>query len=70
MDAKKCDRCGKFYEPYQPGAAHKNSNILIFAEEYVTSDNVSGYCEQRQYELCSDCMLAAVHFMQALMGGE
>ncbi len=66
MNAKKCDRCQRFYEPYQPDAVLKNSNMIIFAEEYGRSD----YYEQRKYELCPSCMLDAVKFMQALMGGE
>lgn len=69
MNAKKCDRCERFYEPYQPDAALKHSNMLIFAEDY-TDEYGPGYCERRQFELCPDCMTAAVKFMQAMMGGE
>lgn len=70
MNAKKCDRCGRFYEPYQPDAALKNSNVIIFAEEYTNADGNSDYYEQRQFELCPNCMADAVRFMQAMMGGE
>ena len=70
MNAKKCGRCQMFYEPYQPDAALKNSNVIIFAEEYTDADGHSDYYEQRQYELCPSCMLDAARFMQALMGGE
>lgn len=70
MNAKKCDRCRMFYEPYQPDAALKNSNVIIFAEGYTDADGRSDYYEQRQYELCPSCMLDAVRFMQALMGGK
>lgn len=69
MNAKKCDRCERFYEPYQPDAALKFSNMLIFAED-ATDGNVPDYYERRQFELCPDCMADAVRFMQALMGGE
>lgn len=64
MDAKKCDRCEKFYEPYQPDAALKFSNMLIFAEE-MTDNFIIGYRECRQFELCPQCMTDAVEFMQA-----
>ena len=69
MNAKKCDRCERFYEPYQPDAALKHSNMLIFAEDY---DDEYGPCyyECHPFELCPDCMADAVRFMQALMGGE
>lgn len=70
MNAKKCDRCRMFYEPYQPDAALKNSNVIIFAEEYTDVDGRSAYYEERQYELCPSCMLDAVRFMQAMMGEE
>jgi len=69
MNAKKCDRCERFYEPYQPDAALKQSNMLIFAE-YYENEYGPGYYERRQFELCPDCMTDAVRFMQALMGGE
>lgn len=70
MDAKKCDRCRKFYEPYHPDAALKNSNILAFAEAYTDAYGNPDYFEHRLYELCPDCMMEAVKFMQELMGGE
>lgn len=70
MNAKKCDRCRMFYEPYQPDAALKNSNVIIFAEGYIDVDGRSDYYEQRQYELCPSCMLDAVRFMQAMLGEE
>lgn len=69
MNAKKCDRCERFYEPYQPDAALKFSNMLIFAVDREDKYG-PGYYERRQFELCPDCMADAVRFMQALMGGE
>lgn len=69
MNAKKCDRCERFYEPYQPDAALKFSNVLIFAEDFQTDYGESGYYERRQFELCPECMADAVKFMQAMMGG-
>ena len=71
MNAKKCDRCRMFYDPYQPDASLKNSNMLIFAEECTDPNGCSsGYYEQHKYELCPSCMLDAFRFMQAMMGGE
>ena len=59
MQAKKCDRCEKFYEPYSPGTITKYSNMVIFADE-----DGNGYIETRQFELCESCMFKAVEFMQ------
>lgn len=74
MNPKKCDRCRSSYEPYQPDAALKHSNMLIFAEDFTTIDKEwtgdFGYYERRAFELCPDCMADAVKFMQALMGGD
>ena len=69
MNAMKCGRCERFYEPYQPDAALKFFNMLIFAEDYE-DEYGPGYYERRQFELCPDCMSDAVRFMEALMGGE
>lgn len=69
MNDKKCDRCRQFYESYSPDERFKHSNMLIFAEDYE-DEYGPGYYERRQFELCPDCMLDAVKFMQALMGGE
>lgn len=38
--AKKCDKCGAFYEPYQ-------TNIIILTEKSLTRDGL---------DLCPDCM--------------
>ena len=70
MNAKKCDRCRQFYEPYSPDERLKHSNMIIFAEDRADVYGTPGYVEWRQFELCPDCMLDAVKFMQALMGGE
>ncbi len=70
MNAKKCDRCQMFYEPYNPDETLKHSNMIIFAEDYEDAYGNPDYMEWRQFELCPDCMLDAVKFMQAMMGGE
>lgn len=69
MNAKKCDRCRMFYEPYEPDAALKHSNVIIFAES-DTTELGEVYYERRQFELCPVCMQDAVRFMQAMIGEE
>lgn len=61
MQAKKCDRCEKFYEPYKPKVDTYKSNLLIFAED---AGPTIGYYENRQFELCPECMRDAVKFIQ------
>ena len=61
MRANKCDRCGKFYDPYTPNKGDMfGSNMLIFGEDDLTAS----YYEIRTFELCPDCMKEAVKFMQ------
>lgn len=38
--AKKCDKCGAYYEPYR-------TNIIIITKDLVSSDGL---------DLCPDCM--------------
>ena len=64
MQAKKCDRCEKFYEPYKPKVDTYKSNMLIFAED---AGPAIGYYENRQFELCPKCMFEVVEFMQEKM---
>ena len=59
MNAIKCDRCTKFFEPYKPKMATKYSNMLIFAE-----DRGDRFVDWRRYQLCEDCMKDACRFMR------
>lgn len=49
MDAKKCDRCGAFYEKY--GSKKQATEIKIINGD----DNNRCACD-RSYELCPECM--------------
>ena len=64
MNAKKCDRCTKFYSPYKPTDATKFSNLLILAE----SREDGNYIEWRQFDLCEDCMKDLLSFMWEKLG--
>ena len=64
MNAKKCDRCEKFYDPYKPTTDHKYSNMIVFSEDTTYREGQPTYVEHRQFELCPSCMLDAVKFMQ------
>ena len=62
MNAKKCDRCNKFYDAYTPDGDTYRSNMLIFAED-IMDRGFPSYCEHRQFELCPECMKDAIKFM-------
>jgi len=47
MDAKKCDRCGKFYDKYN------GPNLIVIGEEGGLEYD---YEEKIRCELCPDCM--------------
>ena len=64
LNAKKCDRCTKFYSPYKPTDATKFSNLLILAE----SREDGSYLEWRQFDLCEDCMKDLCAFMREKLG--
>lgn len=56
MNAKKCDRCGKFFDLYtvtnKRGSKFENGvNYLIQANECSEYSN----CQKKVYELCLDC---------------
>lgn len=65
MKAIKCDRCKKYYDPYKPGKNTYESNLLIFAQDGGPTNAIGYYWENRQFELCPECMQDAVKFMQA-----
>ena len=54
-DAKKCDRCGKLFEPYLKSDRYKNPNkyICVIAIDKIVSAN--RYDNQTQMDLCQEC---------------
>ena len=52
--AKKCDRCGKYYEPYHFNIDNnKFMNTLVITNE---NDNKTiDIVNTRQFDLCQDC---------------
>ena len=53
MTAKKCDRCGKYYLPYETKANSPNPNTIAFT---IKNDNGARFV--RDFDLCEDCMKA------------
>lgn len=63
MNAKKCDRCGKYYD-------HYNGNLIFptngrangFALYNEDSNRIVG--TQRFYDLCQECMKKLIDFIE------
>lgn len=55
-DAKKCDRCGKYYDAY---GTINTPELVIFARDgtHIGED----YVEIRRWELCPACM-QTIHY--------
>lgn len=51
-DAKKCDRCGKLYEPYNKSRLYGTMRVSAFA--FMIENR--GYSLDERYDLCPDCM--------------
>lgn len=49
MDAKKCDRCGAFYDKY--GSSKQATEIKI-----INGDTCNRCACDKSYELCPECM--------------
>ncbi len=57
-DAKKCDRCGKYYDAY---GTINMPDLVIFARDGTIVDNDYDYVEIQRWELCPACM-QTIHY--------
>lgn len=64
MIARKCDRCGKYYEPYRAdnGSCARNVNGMAFVHKTI-SGGYSGD-DDDGYDLCPECLRAAIAFIK------
>lgn len=65
MIVRKCDRCGKCYEPYRDNGKHtiaKDVNGIAFVNIDIkgnyTGRSIDGY------DLCPECLKAVIDFMK------
>ena len=65
--ARKCDVCGKLYEPYNTGAMDEGYNTLMICKRTKGSDF---YQDKLIKDLCPDCMNAVVDLIDRLERGE
>ena len=52
MNAKKCDRCGKFYDVYGESNDKGNPNSILFA----SVDTQGRYFSYNYIEFCPECI--------------
>lgn len=59
MNAKKCDRCGKFYDEYNQ---NKNHNGICFCRKYYSNGFNVSY--DNCIDLCPECMTDVKAFVK------
>lgn len=60
MIAKKCDRCGMYYELYNTDPSPKRSNGVMF----LNIDAYQKYFSHKPIDLCPSCMESLYSFLQ------
>jgi hypothetical protein len=63
MKARKCDRCGKFYEHYD-GAKTFGKSEKANAAYLIDKDLNEKYWGHKIYDLCPDCMKELEAFLR------
>lgn len=68
MQARKCDRCGTYYEAYIGIKEEKtNTNGLILISRNI--NDYSRYMEVTSYDLCPCCMSLLTNFLKKKENG-
>lgn len=69
MDAKKCDRCHKYYEPYRgvdPMLPHDSCTKYFHPYNYIGFfNNIETDTLNKYVDLCSDCMDTLRRWLEA-----
>lgn len=60
MNAKECDRCGRFYDEYNTKGYHTEPNTLMLIQE---QEKDFPYCTKK-YDLCPECMAELQEWLQ------
>ena len=62
MIAKKCDRCGVYYDTYNVKRNRGNVNGIMF----LNIDERGDYFGHKAIDLCPECMKAVKNFVQGV----
>lgn len=63
MLARKCDRCGGFYETYGGGSI-LNNNMQANAIRFIDVDKTGGIINKKVFDLCPECMELMQRFIK------
>lgn len=63
MTARKCDRCGKFYEPYEEKDKRFQFVVNGIAFVRVKTDSSYSGAGEDGHDLCPECLTAVIDFM-------
>ena len=61
MRARKCDRCGAYYDHYN---GHKNNEENANGFIFIDKDMNDKYFSRNSVDLCHDCLLKLLDFMK------
>ena len=61
-DAKKCDRCKKYYDDYDGIAFSETLTNRYNRMHLIRSDDYD--CRYKRFDLCPDCMSALISFIK------
>lgn len=66
MNAKKCDRCGKYYDSYGINNDPNNTNAIMF----VNADKDGRYFSHEVIDLCPECKNEVKEFVDNKHGNK
>lgn len=64
MIARKCDRCGKFYEPYKEKNECSSKDVNGIAFVHIKTDNTYSGVIKDGLDLCHECLMAVIAFVK------
>ena len=70
MIARKCDRCGKFYEPYKEKNECNMDNVNGVAFVHINTDSTYSGSAKDGHDLCHECLMAVIAFVREVEKSE
>lgn len=64
MIARKCDRCGKFYEPYTEKNECSSNDVNGIAFVHLKTDGHYSGATNDGHDLCHECLMAVIAFVR------
>ena len=64
MIARKCDRCGKYYEPYRSNHDGFEEGVNGISFIHMKTNRECSSAVKDRYDLCPECLRAAIAFIK------